>query len=154
MTYSSGDSFENRFGRKPQPPLPAVNALSSAVLTPLESPKPLPANDLISPAANSEGHPNTVSRSSSLSLVPTLLPFLPSPPPHLPREPHPNNPSFVKTCDQCARSSASRIRLRNPRGIGINKFGVHTKLQCKPDRNALLQKCATERTSWKRKCIK
>jgi homoserine O-acetyltransferase/O-succinyltransferase len=84
LTHRRKDSFENQFGRKPQPPPSVVNGLGAAALTPPESPKPLLEDDSLALVANSEGHPNTTSQSTSLPLVST--------PPHA-RECHPNNQS-------------------------------------------------------------
>jgi len=67
LTHRRKDSFENQFGRKPQPPPPVVNGLGAAALTPPESPKPLLADDSLALVANSEGHLNTTSQSTSLS---------------------------------------------------------------------------------------
>jgi homoserine O-acetyltransferase len=80
LTYRSRDSFESRFGRKPQPqPLVASSpSVAGAILTPPDSPKSLAHEAL---AAHNEGHRNTKSRSQS------PLSISPPPPPPPPQQP-------------------------------------------------------------------
>ena len=81
LTYRSRDSFESRFGRKPQPQPQLQPSAPGAVLTPPESPKSL-ANEAL--AAHNEGHKNTKSRPQSpLSIYSPL----PPPPPPAPQQP-------------------------------------------------------------------
>ena len=75
LTYRSRDSFENRFGRKPQVQVPQPKA-TLGMVTPPESPKSLADEAL---AAHNEGHRNTKSRPQSPLSV--LSPLPPSPPP-------------------------------------------------------------------------
>lgn len=79
LTYRSRDSFENRFGRKPQlqsPSSPQSHGLGTAALTPPASPKSL-ANEAL--AAHNEGHRNAKS-SAPQSPSPGSSPAPPSPP--------------------------------------------------------------------------
>jgi len=61
LTYSSGDGFENQFGKNPQPPPPAVNSLGAVTCAALECPKPVPAVDVLAIAPHNKGHPNSTS---------------------------------------------------------------------------------------------
>jgi homoserine O-acetyltransferase len=73
LTYRSRDSFEQRFGRKPQPVRrcsPFLNA--GAMITPPESPKPEPADENAL-AMHNDGHKNAKPRNSPSS-APAHLP--------------------------------------------------------------------------------
>lgn len=84
LTYRSRDSFESRFGRKPQPQPVEVGGLASdsgnAIMTPPESPKSLAHEAL---AAHNEGHRNARPQSPQV-MTKSLFATSSPPPPQLP----------------------------------------------------------------------